>query len=42
MPYITGREPGLVGAILDEPDVYCGIIAMGCTSITPTSVMPSA
>ncbi len=22
MPYITGREPGLVGAILDEPDVY--------------------
>ncbi|MCM7515034.1 N-acetylglucosamine-6-phosphate deacetylase [Enterobacter hormaechei] len=29
MPYITGREPGLVGAILDEPDVYCGIIADG-------------
>ncbi|HGV0043065.1 TPA: N-acetylglucosamine-6-phosphate deacetylase [Enterobacter ludwigii] len=29
MPYITGREPGLVGAILDEQDVYCGIIADG-------------
>ena len=29
MPYITGREPGLVGAILDEPDVYRGIIADG-------------
>lgn len=29
MPYITGREPGLVGAIFDEPDVYCGIIADG-------------
>ncbi|MHA0874984.1 N-acetylglucosamine-6-phosphate deacetylase [Enterobacter pasteurii] len=29
MPYITGREPGLVGAILDEPDIYCGIIADG-------------
>ncbi len=29
MPYITGREPGLVGAILDEPDVFCGIIADG-------------
>lgn len=29
MPYITGREPGLVGAIFDEPEVYCGIIADG-------------
>ncbi len=29
MPYITGREPGLAGAIFDEPDVYCGIIADG-------------
>jgi N-acetylglucosamine-6-phosphate deacetylase len=29
MPYITGREPGLVGAIFDEPDVYCGIIVDG-------------
>ncbi len=31
MPYITGREPGLAGAILlDEADIYCGIIADGC------------
>lgn len=29
MPYITGREPGLAGAIFDEPDVYCGIIVDG-------------
>lgn len=29
MPYITGREPGLTGAIFDEPDLYCGIIADG-------------
>jgi len=29
MPCITGREPGLAGAIFDEPDVYCGIIADG-------------
>ncbi|ELY3836211.1 N-acetylglucosamine-6-phosphate deacetylase [Cronobacter turicensis] len=29
MPYITGREPGLTGAIFDEPDVWCGIIADG-------------
>ena len=29
MPYITGREPGLTGAILDDADVYCGIIADG-------------
>lgn len=29
MPYITGREPGLAGAIFDEPDLYCGIIADG-------------
>ena len=29
MPYITGREPGVVGAIYDEPDVYVGIIADG-------------
>ncbi|EOL9019054.1 N-acetylglucosamine-6-phosphate deacetylase [Cronobacter dublinensis] len=29
MPYITGREPGLTGAIFDEPDVFCGIIADG-------------
>ncbi len=29
MPYISGREPGLIGAIFDEPDVWCGIIADG-------------
>lgn len=29
MPTITGREPGLVGAIFDSPDIYCGIIADG-------------
>ena len=29
MPYITGREPGLVGAIYDAAEVYCGIIADG-------------
>ncbi|MDF7666674.1 N-acetylglucosamine-6-phosphate deacetylase [Orbaceae bacterium ESL0727] len=29
MPYITGREPGVVGAIYDAPDVYAGIIADG-------------
>ncbi|MFQ0973597.1 N-acetylglucosamine-6-phosphate deacetylase [Gilliamella sp. CG35] len=29
MPYISGREPGVVGAIYDEPEVYVGIIADG-------------
>lgn len=29
MPYITGREPGLVGAIFDTPEIYTGIIADG-------------
>ena len=29
MPYISGREPGVVGAIYDAPDVYVGIIADG-------------
>ncbi|WP_044178535.1 N-acetylglucosamine-6-phosphate deacetylase [Phytobacter massiliensis] len=29
MPYITGREPGLAGAVLDDDSVYCGIIADG-------------
>lgn len=29
MPYITGREPGLVGAIFDTPEVYTGVIADG-------------
>jgi len=29
MPYITGREPGLAGAVLDDADIWCGIIADG-------------
>ncbi|WP_038907368.1 N-acetylglucosamine-6-phosphate deacetylase [Dickeya oryzae] len=29
MPPVTGREPGLVGAVYDAPEVYCGIIADG-------------
>lgn len=29
MPYITGREPGLIGAIFDTPEVYTGVIADG-------------
>lgn len=29
MPYLTGREPGLMGAIFDTPEVYSGIIADG-------------
>ncbi|BDH46676.1 N-acetylglucosamine-6-phosphate deacetylase [Salmonella enterica subsp. enterica serovar Choleraesuis] len=29
MPYISGREPGLAGAIFDEPDLHCGVIADG-------------
>lgn len=29
MPAITGRMPGVVGAIYDESEVYCGIIADG-------------
>ncbi|WP_017799246.1 N-acetylglucosamine-6-phosphate deacetylase [Winslowiella toletana] len=29
MPTITGREPGLIGALFDSPEVYCGIIADG-------------
>jgi N-acetylglucosamine-6-phosphate deacetylase len=29
MPYISGREPGVVGAIYDEPEVYVGVIADG-------------
>ncbi|GLR10061.1 N-acetylglucosamine-6-phosphate deacetylase [Mixta theicola] len=29
MPTTTGREPGLIGALLDTPEVYCGIIADG-------------
>lgn len=29
MPYLTGREPGLTGAIFDAEEIYCGIIADG-------------
>ncbi|WP_392561191.1 N-acetylglucosamine-6-phosphate deacetylase [Orbus sturtevantii] len=29
MPAMTGRMPGVVGAIYDESEVYCGIIADG-------------
>jgi N-acetylglucosamine-6-phosphate deacetylase len=29
MPYISGREPGVVGAIYDAPEIYAGIIADG-------------
>ncbi|MBS0848610.1 N-acetylglucosamine-6-phosphate deacetylase [Citrobacter sp. JGM124] len=29
MPYLTGREPGLTGAIFDSEEIYCGVIADG-------------
>ncbi|WP_213992810.1 N-acetylglucosamine-6-phosphate deacetylase [Sodalis sp. dw_96] len=29
MPQLVGREPGLIGAIFDAPEIYCGIIADG-------------
>ncbi|ETS29235.1 N-acetylglucosamine 6-phosphate deacetylase [Photorhabdus khanii NC19] len=29
MPYISGRQPGLIGAIFDTPEVYAGIISDG-------------
>ncbi|MFH8133788.1 N-acetylglucosamine-6-phosphate deacetylase [Pantoea osteomyelitidis] len=29
MPTFAGREPGLIGALFDSPDVYCGIIVDG-------------
>jgi N-acetylglucosamine-6-phosphate deacetylase len=29
MPVVAGREPGLVGAVFDTPEVYAGIIADG-------------
>lgn len=29
MPHLTGREPGLTGAIFDSEEIYCGIIADG-------------
>lgn len=29
MPTISGRAPGLIGALFDSPDVWCGIIADG-------------
>jgi len=29
MPTFAGREPGLIGALFDSSDIYCGIIADG-------------
>nr|MBA2815236.1 N-acetylglucosamine repressor [Candidatus Pantoea persica] len=29
IPAFAGRKPGLIGALLDSPDLYCGIIADG-------------
>jgi len=29
MPTTSGREPGLIGALFDSPDIWCGIIADG-------------
>ncbi len=29
MPPLLGREPGLIGAVFDAPEIYCGIIADG-------------
>lgn len=29
MPPLTAREPGVIGAILDHPEIYCSIIADG-------------
>ncbi len=29
MPAITAREPGLIGALYDSPDIWCGIIVDG-------------
>jgi N-acetylglucosamine-6-phosphate deacetylase len=29
MPQLVGREPGLIGAIFDAPEIYTGIIADG-------------
>ncbi|PIJ59583.1 N-acetylglucosamine-6-phosphate deacetylase [Erwinia sp. OLMDLW33] len=29
MPATSGREPGLIGALFDSPDVWCGVIADG-------------
>lgn len=29
MPYISGRQPGLIGAIYDTSEIYAGIIADG-------------
>ncbi|QWA12560.1 N-acetylglucosamine-6-phosphate deacetylase [Sodalis ligni] len=29
MPQLVGREPGLIGAIFDAPEIYCGIIVDG-------------
>ncbi len=29
MPILVGRKPGLIGALFDSPEVYCGIIVDG-------------
>ncbi|CAK8736488.1 N-acetylglucosamine-6-phosphate deacetylase [Sodalis praecaptivus] len=29
MPPLVGREPGVIGALFDAPEIYCGIIADG-------------
>ena len=29
MPTTSGREPGLIGALFDSPDIWCGVIADG-------------
>lgn len=29
MPPMVGREPGVIGALFDAPEIYCGIIADG-------------
>ncbi len=42
MPYITGREPGLAGAILDEADISAVLSLMACMLITPTFVTLNA
>lgn len=42
MPYITGREPGLAGAILTSRMSTAVLLSTGCMSIMPTYVTPSA
>ncbi|MBN0662304.1 hypothetical protein JTM22_40460, partial [Pseudomonas aeruginosa] len=40
MPYITGREPGLAGAIFDEPHVSCGPLVAPIHLAYPTVPTP--